>query len=493
MNKILSFFGVLLLNTVLIAQNENDVLRYSTTDVFGSARFEAMSGSFGALGADFSAIQINPAGMGRFSSSSTSLSFNNSSLNTESLYNGVMTDSKRNKFTVSSAGLVVTNDLSQLNDGRRYSQFSVGYTRLKNFTNSRRYEGVNFASLLEAFASDGEGILPENIYDARPFTTGLAYDVFALDYDASGGQYIPRLTPGDMYHTRTIETEGGMGEFHIGYSENFKNKFYYGASLGIRRINYEENVTHNEALLDTVGTTLRYFDYYYDQTTVGTGFNLKLGVLYLFSEQFRVGLAFESPTMFNLQDEWSANMTAMHNDGLKFIDSEFIPKGNYDYRLKTPMKLRSSFAYILGMRGAINVDLEMSRLNGGKLKASNSLETSANSYDFESENSEVSIQYRTILNTRVGIEYMVFKDIFLRGGFAILPQPFKKEIESISQPNMTYSAGIGWENKILSIDLSYRLLQLSSEYYAFDPSNIDNRTEFNTDVHNVVLTARIKF
>lgn len=493
MNKILSFLSVLLLSTSLTAQNENDVLRYSTTDVFGSARFEAMAGSFGALGADFSAIQINPAGMGRFSSSSTSLSFNNSSISNEAFYNGTMTDSRRNKFTVSSAGMVITNDLSELNNGRRYSQFSFGYTRLKNFANTKRYEGQNFQSLLDVFANSGEGIDPENIYTERPFTTGLAYDVFAVDFDPLSGQYYSRLTPGDMYHNRTIETNGGIGEFHVGYSENFMNKFYYGASLGIRRVNYEENVAHNERLLDTVGTTLRYFDYFYDQTTTGTGFNLKLGLLYLPTEQFRFGLAFESPTMYTLQDKWSANMTAMHDDGLKFVDSEFIPKGEFDYRMKTPMKLRGSFAYILGMRGAINIDLEMSRLPGGRLKPANTVETSINTYNFETENEEVALQYRTILNTRVGIEYMIFTDFFLRGGFALLPQPFKKELGNISKPNMTYSAGIGWENKFVALDLSYRLLQLNSEYYAFDPSKLENRTDFKTNVNNVVLTARIKF
>src|SRR5690554_7005584 len=70
MKKIIKTVVLLLLYQVAFAQNEADVLRYSTTDVFGSARFEAMAGSFGGLGADISAIQINPAGMGRFSSRS---------------------------------------------------------------------------------------------------------------------------------------------------------------------------------------------------------------------------------------------------------------------------------------------------------------------------------------------------------------------------------------------------------------------------------------
>ena len=39
-----------------LAQNEFDALRYSNIDFYGDARFNAMGGSFGALGANMSAI-----------------------------------------------------------------------------------------------------------------------------------------------------------------------------------------------------------------------------------------------------------------------------------------------------------------------------------------------------------------------------------------------------------------------------------------------------
>jgi len=445
------------------------------------------------LGADISAIQINPAGMGRFSSSRASISFNNSIIRSNGKYNGVLTKARHNKFAISSAGVVFSKDLSEENIGRKYSQFTIGYTRLKNFSNSRHYEGQNFYSLLDVFANSGRGISPELIYDLRPFTTGLAYDVFALDYNSSNQQYQSRLTNGDMYHTRDIETDGGMGEFHIGYSENYMNTFYYGASLGIRRINYEKGYTHHERLLDTVGTTLRSFTYKYDQTTSGTGLNLKLGVMYLPNNNFRFGISFESPSIIVLEDEWTADMTATHVDGLKYVEPEYVPTGKYEYTIKTPMKLRGSIAYILGMRGAINVDLELSRLPGGKLRPSNSLENPNNAYQFEIENKEVKNQFRTVLNTRIGIEYMIVRDFYLRGGIAILPQPYKKGVVDETTVNQTYSAGIGWENKYFSIDLSYRLMRRYSEYYAFDPSKLENRATFRVDQHNIVLTGRIKF
>ena len=53
------FVGLLCLS--LNAQSLNDALRYSQTSLSGSARFSALSGAFGALGGELSAISVNPA------------------------------------------------------------------------------------------------------------------------------------------------------------------------------------------------------------------------------------------------------------------------------------------------------------------------------------------------------------------------------------------------------------------------------------------------
>ena len=74
----------LLLSTFLIfgiqfvvSQNIYDALRYSNNDVEGSARFSAMSGAFGALGGELSAISINPAGSTIFTKDMASITFGN--------------------------------------------------------------------------------------------------------------------------------------------------------------------------------------------------------------------------------------------------------------------------------------------------------------------------------------------------------------------------------------------------------------------------------
>lgn len=481
----------LVMTLPVLSQNENDVLRYSQTDIYGSARVEAMAGSFGALGADISVAQINPAGIGRFSKSDASLSLNNAFVSTSGTYNGTTTRESQNSFVVNSAGVVITNDLSQDNNGRKYGQLTFAYNRLANFNYHKRYEGQNFYSLLDVFAALGAGITPDNIYDQRPFTTGLAYDVYALDYDNSNDIYTSRLTMGDNYHNRDIRTEGGIGEFSIGYSENYMNQLYYGANIGFRRIKYYEQYSHNERLLDTSGTSLRSFNYMYEQQTEGLGVNLKLGLLYLPTQNLRFGFSFESPTFISLEDNWTSDMTATHNDGVKYIEDQYVPTGKYSYNITTPMKLRGSLAYIIGLRGAINVDLEMVRYGQGKLRPNYSA-NSINPYMFEVENEEVDNQYRSVLNTRIGFEYMIISDVYVRAGYAILPQPFERDLQDGLKINQSIAGGIGWENDWLRVDFAYRQTRINTQYYAFDPSKIENRTEFNSRLNNFSLSAALK-
>ena len=56
----------------LNAQNEIDALRFSTQNIFGTAKFNSMGGSFGSLGGDFSTLSYNPAGIAFYNNSEIS-------------------------------------------------------------------------------------------------------------------------------------------------------------------------------------------------------------------------------------------------------------------------------------------------------------------------------------------------------------------------------------------------------------------------------------
>ena len=82
----------------LFSQNSSDALRYSRILYGGSARFQGLGGAFGAVGADFSSIATNPAGLGLFTSSELTLSPSIRMENSYSNYN--METNRDNKFNI---------------------------------------------------------------------------------------------------------------------------------------------------------------------------------------------------------------------------------------------------------------------------------------------------------------------------------------------------------------------------------------------------------
>jgi hypothetical protein len=76
MKKIIIFILSLASGLTTNAQDITDAVRYSYTSIEGSARFRALSGAFGALGGDLSAINVNPAGSAVFNTSFASFSLN---------------------------------------------------------------------------------------------------------------------------------------------------------------------------------------------------------------------------------------------------------------------------------------------------------------------------------------------------------------------------------------------------------------------------------
>ncbi|MFT4576617.1 MAG: hypothetical protein ACI9SI_001546, partial [Polaribacter sp.] len=85
---------------------EDLALLFSKDNNTGTARFNAMSGAFGALGGDLSAIKINPAGASVFKNSLFSTSLNSRNTETTSTYYGNNSTTQEENFDFSQAGAV---------------------------------------------------------------------------------------------------------------------------------------------------------------------------------------------------------------------------------------------------------------------------------------------------------------------------------------------------------------------------------------------------
>ena len=65
MKHILLIAGIIF-SVSIFAQDEVDILRYSQYQIGGTARSIGYGGAVGSLGADFSALTVNPAGIGLY-------------------------------------------------------------------------------------------------------------------------------------------------------------------------------------------------------------------------------------------------------------------------------------------------------------------------------------------------------------------------------------------------------------------------------------------
>ena len=106
MKKIIPLLLIGLSLTNVKAQQIPDALRYAQDDITGSARYRAMSGAFGALGGDLSALNVNPAGSAIFLNNFASVSLSNYNQNNKSNYFGTQTKADDSSFDLNQLGAV---------------------------------------------------------------------------------------------------------------------------------------------------------------------------------------------------------------------------------------------------------------------------------------------------------------------------------------------------------------------------------------------------
>jgi hypothetical protein len=97
--KVFLLFFSLIFNQLVVSQTYEDVVRYNSFNHEGTSRFNSMGGAFGALGADLSAISINPASSSVFLDSeiSITLKYKNQKLNNN--FNNFKSNSTNDLFS----------------------------------------------------------------------------------------------------------------------------------------------------------------------------------------------------------------------------------------------------------------------------------------------------------------------------------------------------------------------------------------------------------
>ncbi len=461
--------GISLVNiiTIIFAQNEEDALRYSQNFYGGTARFFSMGSSISPFAADNSAIGINPASLGKYKGSEITITPLFTYNKTSSSYLDGTLDDYRFHFQIGNLGIVLTHNNGEENNWKSVS-FAFAYNRLNDFARYIKIEGYNTnTSMTDYFAALANGKKTDE-FDG--FNEGLAWEAYLIDPDTSGNyKYISALPNYGTRQITNISTRGGMGEYIFAIAGNYKNSLYMGMSLGIQSIRYNNITNYSEIDEKDTIPSFNYFNFDKELKTTGSGFNFKFGLIYNPVPWVRLGMAFHTPTFFNLSDKYKSSIQSSFNDTLhgdgKIIHSKL---GLYDYELTTPFKAIGSIGFVLYDNSetkmpkvSISLEYEFIDYTMARLRADD--------YTFRNENNIIENAYRSTGNFRGGIEYRI-DELFIRAGYALYQSPYSSNTSNSGASRSIYSLGFGIKGDNTYFDLGLFYAKEKVNYFIWDPS-----------------------
>jgi hypothetical protein len=452
----------------LHAQNVDDALRYSQLFYNGTARFMAMGGAFTALGGDLSTLSQNPAGLGVYRSSELSFSPQLLNINTSAnFFNGISSD-YLNNFNIGQTGVVL--NLIKNNDQTGLVTLNAGYSFNKtgNFNSTTRIQGNNnSSSMADYWVSQSNGFN----YTTLEGAAGIAYDAWIMDtITGSGGYYYGTVfsnygdNPPSVYGQnvrRIITNTGYMGEHAFSIGGNYSNKVFFGATLGINRLQFTGHYEHLERTNVTLASEFNNFTYTNHFENKGTGYAFKMGTIIKPMEYLRIGLAFHAPMVYKIDEYYYDNVNSQFDDGGRYTYSNDPMR--YNYALTTPLRVIAGVAVQVQKMALVSAEYEF--VDYGSARFS---ETGDN-FDYSEKNMDLKNTLKSTGNLRLGGELRLNK-LYLRTGFGYYGKAFSEGEENENLYYTSFSAGAGFREQNLFIDFGFTRNQDSQKYFLYPVS-----------------------
>ena len=465
-----------------LAQGEVEALRYSSADAGWSARSLGMAGAYSSVGADISSFFSNPAGLAMYKRSSMELAFSHDNHNTESVYNDEVNEDLRSRLSIGNAAFVAarkprSSRVVNVSYGLAYSKTNQFY---QNFT----VEGKASSSLMQQFAWQAQGIQPDDLYNTLPFGAGLAYEIYGIDPnpdDLSGTSYIA-ATEGECTQRKRVEREGRQNETTVGLAMQYGDNLYFGASAGITGIYFSELSNYSEKY--PAENRVKSWSYDEDLSTFGTGFVARLGAIYRAHEKVKVSASYQTKTVTYLQDYYSTSASSSV-DTLSYFSSS--PELIAEYILRSPSQWTLGASAIIGKLGMVSVDFAQSDFRQISMEG-----TDENTYDYKAENALFETLFRRTNQLRLGLEARIHSTYYARAGYSIQQSPLSDASQSINEPTLGWTAGIGYRDDHLFADMAVSGKQIKNSYYLFDPALVEAAV-LNDRIVRVLLSVGFRF
>lgn len=481
MKKAIKYLGAWVCFTCAIlavsAQSEVDAFRFVGSTVTGSARVQAMGGAFSAVGADYSAAYLNPAGLGLYRRSDLQITTGLNFINTQTGYAGGTGDGSNTRFGFPSVGFVmgkkmytgVGSNKTEKETGLKSFALSLGYNQIANYNRRVQAEAYNDQnSITQHWAERATGQEYSDLVNTDSFE-GIAAWSGLIDTSGSSATYRPAVNGGNVTQTIVRQESGRNNEWTLGLAGNFDNFLYFGGSVGMQvlrydhQLNYYEEDTQNQHQIWSQDSTpfrsLEMTDIY---STRGAGFNARFGVILRPSDMFRFGISVQTPTIMNLTDTYDGSLYwKIDGDDTNYGD-QFLNEGRFQYNLVTPYKVTAGGMFLYKKLGFLTADFELTDYSTTKLSSSNS---GPSFYSFDAENRAIADLFSFAYNYRLGAE-LRYNVLRFRGGFAnygtVLNEDGLASIDFTTGNVVTLkgnrnviTGGIGFKQNNYYLDLAY--------------------------------------
>lgn len=495
MKTILTYIYIMT-SVMMTAQNLSEAVRYSSLDQQSTARVAGVAGAFGSMGGDIGVVTINPSGIGEFRKGEFIITPTIYSVSSDASINGTdntTTSDINSNLSFGSLGVV----FSGRPRGSTFQTSNFAFSINKQSTLRQRfsYDGLTKGSITTRFAEIANGDAPENLDQFEgllAYNTGAIYDINGdLNYDTDFKETTV------VQKGQDVTRYGAVNEINFAWGGKLRENINIGLGVSLPVVSYEENKSYIER--DEVEDFIPAFnslEYNENLITSGIGFNVQGGIQAEMMNKFRVGLSMESPTWYNLNDDYNTSLTYSYVDPYTSISESFTaesPNGTYRYRLTSPWKATGSAGMIIRsekLNGFVNLDVEY-------------LDYSTNAFDFEKFggglndliiqneiNDSILDELDHALNIRLGGE-LAYGKIRGRAGVGLLSSPYIEQ----SEIDLALSAGLGFRFDGMYLDIAYSRRSQTDGYLPYVViENEDNQVvTVNQAIANVDISIGFKF
>jgi len=454
------------------AQDITDAVRYSTEQLTGTARFRAMSGAFGALGGDLSAMSINPAGSAVFLNSFATVTLDYNQRKNDSKYFNNSTLNNNSEVNFDQAGAVLV--FNSTNPENKWEKFTLGvnYVETKNLGDRFIAKGISPNSIDQYFLGYADGVQlelletidNESITDLYLFLgenegfgaqqAFLGYQGFVInsvDNTPENTSYNSNIAPGNFDQTYSLASTGLNGKFSFNFASAYKDFLYLGINLNAHFLNYDKATqlfeTNNNSGSETNSIRkISEVTFSNNLSTTGEGFSFQVGSIAKIGDIIRMGVSYESPTWFTISEQATQRLdTYSDTSKEQVVVNPNVVNAYPDYQLKTPGKITGSLAVLFGTTGLLSFDYSYKDFSNIELRPLDDPE-------FSYQNSQISENLKAASTYRLGGEYRI-QDWSLRGGYRFEESPYKNKTSMGDLHG--YSMGFGYNFGNIKLDLAY--------------------------------------